>query len=41
MRYGRLAYVAASQAQLDNAAGVEDERKAALLLKPDFRASDF
>jgi len=41
MRYGHHAYVAACQAQLGNAAGAEEERKAVLRLKPDFRAGDF
>jgi len=41
MRVGHHAYVAACQAQLDNTAGAEEERKAVLRLKPDFRASDF
>jgi len=41
MRYGHHAYVAACQAQLDNAVGAEEAREAVLRLKPDFRASDF
>ncbi|MDX1375961.1 MAG: adenylate/guanylate cyclase domain-containing protein [Burkholderiales bacterium] len=41
MRLGHHAYVAACQAQLENAAGAEEARKAVLRLKPDFRASDF
>ena len=41
MRYGHHAYVAACQAQLENAAAAEEERKAVLRLKPDFRASEF
>ncbi len=41
MRYAHHAYVAACQARLGNAAAAEEERKAVLRLKPDFRASDF
>ena len=41
MRVGHHAYVAACQAQLDNAAGADEARKAVLRLKPDFRSSEF
>ncbi len=41
MRYGHHAYVAACQAQLDDAAGAQASRAEVLRLKPDFRAAEF
>jgi adenylate cyclase len=41
MRVGHHAYVAACQVQLGNAAGADEECKAVLRLKPDFRSSEF